>query len=172
MIRRFSLLLLASLAGCGYSVREDMGHQRKSSGELPVVAVIPFDNLSFRRGLEIRLTRLIDDEVRARSPRAPESAKDADWLLKGTITSAGERVYSEDTGDRIRESSFLITVEVTLQERSTEKSIGTNAFTTREPFSDRAGRVRTLAQAEEEALRDLAETIVYWLEGRSAKETS
>jgi len=171
-MRTTLLLLLASLAGCGYTVEKDMSHRRKATSELPVVAVIPFDNLSFRRGLEIRLTRLVDDEVRARSPRAPESAKGADWLLKGTITHAGERVYSEDTMDRIRESSFLITVEVTLQERSTEKTLGTKAFTTREPFSDRAGRVRTLGQAEEEALRDLAETIAYWLEGRSAKESS
>ena len=172
-MRIASLLVLAAVcSSCGYIVEEDMSHERKTSGELPVVAVLPFDNDSFRRGLEQRLTRLVDDEIRARSPRSAGSPKEADWILEGFIRHAGERLYSEDTEGRIRESSFLITVEVTLKDRSTEKILGNGRFTAREPFSPRAGRIRTLEQAEEEALRDVAESITYWLEGRNPKESS
>lgn len=172
MHRAALVVLFAGCSSCGYTVEQDMSHVRKPTGELPVVAVIPFDNQSFRRGLEQRLTRLVDDEIRSRSPRAPAAAGNADWILEGNIRHAGERVYSEDTEGRIRETSFLITVEVTLKDRKTEKTLGHGTFTAREPFSDRAGRIRTLAQAEEEALRDVAESITYWLEGRNPKESS
>ncbi|MHC4957404.1 MAG: LPS assembly lipoprotein LptE [Planctomycetota bacterium] len=165
-------LVLASLPACGYRFQGDMSQERLTSGDLPAVAVLPFDNLSFRRGLEIRLTRLLDDEVRSRSPRAAQSAESADWLLQGVIRYAGERVYSDDEQGRVRENSFILTVEVTLKNRSTEEMLGTRSFTTREPYSDRAGRISTLEEAEGEALRDLAEAITYWLEGRNVKEAS
>lgn len=165
-------LPLILVASCGYRFEGDMSQERLASGTLPAVAVLPFDNLSFRRGLEIRLTRLLDDEVRSRSPRAPRSPDSADWLLAGVIRYAGERVYSDDEQGRVRENSFTLTVEVTLRDRSTENLLGTRSFTTREPYSDRAGRIATLEQAEEEALRDLAEAITYWLEGRKSKEAS
>lgn len=171
---RPSLLLPALavlVAGCGYTTQRDMSMERSESGRLPAVAVAPFDNATFRRGLEIRLTRLIADEVRARGPRAAANRGSEDWLLEGTIRAAEERVLSDDTLDRVRQSSFVVTVDITLKDRTTEKVIGSDSFTTREPFSDRAGRIATLEQAEEEALRDMAESIVYWLEARRPKES-
>jgi len=161
---RLAVLLLLLPTACGYHWDRDRDEARLAGGALPAVAVLPFDNLSFRRGLEIRLTRLIDDEVRARSPRAPTSPADADWLLEGRIVRADERVLSEDEEGRVRENSFVMVVEVSLKDKATEKLLGTYSVTEREPFSDRAGRIATLEQAEEEALRDAAESIVYWLE--------
>ncbi len=166
------LLTALVLAGCSYRADKDMSRARGANGNLPDVAVIPFDNETFRRGLEVRLTRLVADEVRTRSPRAPQAKDSADWILEGTIRHAGERVLSEDRKDEIRESSFEVTVEVTLVERSTQKTLKTDSFTTRETYSARAGRIATLEQAQEEALRDLAENIVYWLEAVNPKESS
>ena len=168
---RATLLLLLA-ASCGYRVDPDMSRARDAHGELPSVAVLPFDNVTFRRGLEARLTRFLTDEMRARSPRAAAARGQADWLLEGTIERAVERVLSEDRNDQIRESSFEVTVSVTLKERSTERILGTDSFTTRESFSARAGRIGTLEQAQEEALRDIAENIIYWLEARNPKESS
>ena len=167
-----ALALMLALAGCGYRADRDMSRERDAAGRLPTVAIDPFDNDTFRRGLETRLTRLLSDEVRARSPRAPSAASSADWILKGTIRRAEERVLSEDTKDRVRESSFVITVAVTLTERSTQKTLKTDSFTIRESFSARAGRIATLEQAQEEALRDIAENIIYWLEAQNPKESS
>jgi hypothetical protein len=158
------LAALLLVAACGYTFDRDRGEARLPSGTLPRVAVLPFDNATFRRGLEIELTRLLADEVRARSPRAPASPDEADWLVRGTILRADERIYSEDEDDLVRESSIVIDVEVTLEDRTAEKVLRTYTFRERVPYSARAGRVSTLEQAETEALRDIAERIVYWLE--------
>ena len=155
---------VTGLGSCGYTFDRDRGEARLPSGELPRVAVIPFDNATFRRGLEITLTRFVDDELRARSPRAPAAPSEADWLLKGTIVRADERIYSEDKDDVVTESSIVLEVEVTLEDRAAEKILRTYTFRERFPFSAFAGRTATLAQAEAEALRDIAERIVYWLE--------
>lgn len=164
------LILPFLLAGCGYVVEEDRSEARLADGRLPEVAVVPFDTTSFRRGLEVRLTRKVDDELRARSPRAPRDPDEADWLLSGSVVRAEERVLSEDTEDRVRESSFIMTVQVRLENRSSGELLGSYSFTETEPFSDRAGRIATLEQAEEQVLRDLAETIVYWLEEHQPRE--
>jgi hypothetical protein len=167
-VTRFALLL--ALAGCGYTAGRDHGLPRRADGTLPRVAVIPFDNDTFRRGLEIDLSRRLTEELRSRSGRAPAAPGSADWLLTGTVVRATEHVLSEDRNDEVRESSFVITVEVVLEERATGKVLDTADFTEREPFSDRAGRIATVDQAGDQALRDLAENIVYWLEGQT--ETS
>ncbi len=160
----FLAIALAGCSSCGYSFDRDRGEARLESGNLPKVAVIPFDNATFRRGLEIALTRLLDDELRARSPRAPSAPAEADWLLKGTIVRADERIYTEDKDDVVTESSIVIEVEVTLEDRAAEKILCTYTFRERVPFSAFAGRISTLAEAETEALREIAERIVYWLE--------
>jgi hypothetical protein len=168
-MRAASLILL--LFGCGYTVQGDRSEARLADGSLPKIAVAPFDNLTYRRGLEMQLSRLLADEIRGRSPHPPFRTDEADWVLRGRITQADERIYSEDLDDQKRESSFVVTVEVVLEERTTEKVLGTYSFTEREPFSTRAGRVTTLEQAAVEALRDIAESVVYWLETRDPKKT-
>jgi hypothetical protein len=157
------------LAGCGYSARPDHGQRALENGKLPTVAVIPFDTKSFRRGLEIRLSRLVADEIRFRSPQSPESAASADWLVTGTILSATERVLSEDTDDSVRESTFWVTAEIVLRDRATDRIIGTTEIRKNQPFSDRAGRFRTEDEATQEVLREIAEATVYWLEARNTK---
>lgn len=168
-MRRVALLLF--LPACGYTWGAAATQQRTEAGELPRIAVRPFDNLTFRRGLEIRLTRLVADEVRARSPGAPYSFEAAEWIVTGRIVAAEERVLSEDREDKVRESSFFATVEVSVEDRAARKTRKTYTLTRREPFSSRAGRIATLEQAEEQVLRDLAESIVYGLEEEKPKRT-
>jgi len=136
------------------------------------LAILPFDNETFRRGLEIALSRQLADELRGRTGRTPADPRTAAWVLKGSVVAAGEQVLSEDTGDRIRESSFVVTVRVQVEDRASAKLLGAYTLTESEPFSDRAGRVATLEQAQTEALRDLAEGLVNWLERLNPKATS
>ncbi len=166
------LALLLATAGCGYAFDRDRGEARLAHGTLPRVAVLPFDNESWRRGLEMRLTRLVADEVRARSPRAPASPSEADWIVTGRILRADERIYSEDRTDEVRESSFLVEVEVTLEDRTADRTHGPYSIVEREPYSPRAGRFSTLDEAADEALRDVAEKVVYWLETLEPKRDS
>jgi hypothetical protein len=153
------------LAACGYTFDRDRGQQRLESGNLPKVAVIPFDNTTFRRGLEMALTRAVADEVRARSPRSAVAPAEADWLLRGTIVRADERIYSEDKDDVVTESSIVVDVDITLENRAAEKILPTYKCTgNRIPFSAFAGRTGTVQEAETEALREIAQRIVDWLE--------
>jgi len=160
------LALPLAVAGCGYRTGYAPPEDGALRSALPSVAVLPFDNATFRRGLEIRLTRFLSDELRARAGRAPAAPSAAAWTVTGSIVRAEERVLSEDRDDEVRESSLEIAVAVTLRERATEAYLGSKTFTEVAPFSPRAGRVATVEQARDEALRDLAERIVYWLEGR------
>jgi hypothetical protein len=161
---RRALLPLLALAACGYRFDRDRGEAALPEGSLPRIAVLPFDNETFRRGLEIELTRLVDDEIRARTPRAPASPAEADWLLRGSVVQADERIYTEDRDDVVEESSIVVVVEVTLEDRAAEKVLRSYSFMERTPFSPFAGRIRTLKEAQTEALREIAERIVYWLE--------
>lgn len=165
-------LLVASCAsGCGYRVEDDRGEARlESTEELPRVAVLPFDTRSYRRGYEMLLTRLVDDELRQRSPRSPADPSQADLLLTGTIVFADERVLVENTSDVVVQSSAVFTVEVEIRERASGKLLGTYTMTEREPFSPEVGRIRTFDQASAEALRDMAERIVYLLEDHRPKD--
>jgi len=167
-----SIALLLAVAACGYGVDPDHGREADAEASLPTIAVLTFDNTTFRRGLEIRLSRLVADELRARSPDSPRGAAAADWHVSGTITRAFERVLSEDTDDSVRESSFWVTCDVVLRDRATEKIIATNSITKYQPFSTRAGRFQTVDQAAEEVLREIAEATVYWLEARENRPKS
>ena len=129
------------------------------------MAVKPFDNLTYRRGLEITLTRLVDDELRSRTPGIPRDPDRAEWIMTGSVVAAFEQVLADDRDDIAREKNFVMTVKVTLTERTTEKVLRTYSITESEPFSPRVGRVRTLRQAEAQVLRDLAERVVLGLEG-------
>jgi len=140
------------------------------NGDLPTIAVIPFETTSFRRGLEIRLSRRVANEIRARSPRSPADPKTADWHVTGTIVRADERVLSGDVDDSVRESSFWITCEIVLRDPNTDRIIGKTEFTKYQPFSNRtAGRFQTDRQASDEVLREIAEATVYWLESQVEK---
>ncbi len=166
-------LVALVLAGCGYRggyapppARDGEPGRTDAAAALPDIAVTPFDNETFRRGLEIRLTRLLADELRARAGRPPARPDESTWLVTGSIVRAEERVLSEDRADEVRESSLEIAVEVTLRARGAEEYLGRRTFSEVAPFSPRAGRIATVEQAREEALRDLAERIVYWLESQ------
>ncbi|MEM8884870.1 MAG: hypothetical protein AAGD14_12430 [Planctomycetota bacterium] len=101
--------LAAGGASCGYSTRPDHGQKPlAATQQLPKIAVLPFDNDTFRRNLENRLSVLVADEIRIRSPQSPESKDKAEWLVTGTITRASERVLSGDIDDSVRESSFIV----------------------------------------------------------------
>ncbi|MCZ6785878.1 MAG: LPS assembly lipoprotein LptE [Planctomycetota bacterium] len=169
---RTPLLLVLIACGCRYTWGSGKTQERTPQGDLPRVAVVTFDNDSFRRELEIRLTRQVADELRARAPQAAAPLSKADWILTGRIVAAGERVLSETTEDTVRQSSFWMTVEVTLKEQATEKVLRTYSLTESEPFSPIVGRIRTLPQAEEQVLRDLAERIVYGLEAPDPRDNS
>ena len=159
------LVLLLIMGACKYQLGpEGLERPQTQHAELPRLAVEPFDNITYRRGLEILLTQLLNDEVRGRTGSAPVRASQADLILRGKIVTADEIVLSDDVQDRVTESMVVIVVQVDVWDPAAQKSIRTYSLREREPFSPRVGRIRTFDQAATQALRDLAEQIIYGLE--------
>ncbi len=159
------VLLLVLAAACKYQLGpEGLERPQTRHAELPRLAVDPFDNITYRRGLEILLTQFLNDEVRGRTGSAPVRAGQADLILRGKIVTADEIVLSDDVQDRVTESMVVIVVQVDVWDPAAQKSIRTYSLREREPFSPRVGRIRTFDQAATQALRDLAEQIIYGLE--------
>ncbi len=159
------LFLLLLAGGCKYQLGpEGLERPQTQRAQLPQLAVEPFDNVTYRRGLEILLTQFLNDEVRGRTGFAPVRAGEADLILRGKIVTADEVVLSDDVQDRVAESMVVIVVQVDVWDPAAQKTVRTYSLREREPFSPAGGRIRTFDQAAEEALRDLAEQIVYGLE--------
>jgi hypothetical protein len=113
---RLALAAAASLtlAACGYSSRRLVGERGVES-----VAIVQFDNRTYRRDLEFRVTRAVAEEIRARTTWRIESASSADALLRGTIRSADTGVLVEAPDRTPIASRLRVVADVELVERVT-----------------------------------------------------
>ena len=98
--RRALGLLLAGLlpAGCGYSLRAPY------TSKIQTVYVPVFKSQSFRRDLNFTLTRMVQDEIRRRTPfRVVSTPEEADSTLEGTITFVDKNVMVESPNNLPRQ---------------------------------------------------------------------
>jgi len=111
---KFLLLAMAmSLGSCGYTSRPLYNAAYKT------VAVPIFDNHSFRREWEFRLTEAIAKNIEFRTPYKVVSQDKADTILSGKITSVDENVLTERTGTILpRETQLTVVVDFTWKDRS------------------------------------------------------
>lgn len=154
---RFILLILLGVTGsaCGYSTRPLYDPDIKS------VAVDVFKNETFRRGLEIELTRKVAEQIRLRTPWRVANRGSADAALTGKIVDVREVILSKDQDDRTQESSVIVTVEATLTDLSTDKLIKQVRRTSSTSFFVALGGKET---AFTRSLANLAEDVVQGLE--------
>ena len=102
MMRRMSLALLClatclPAVGCGYSAAS------LYPAGIRTVHVQFMDNRTFRRGLEVDLTRAVADEIKLRTPLIFGSRDSADSILKGELVDYEEKVVVHDgSGDELR----------------------------------------------------------------------
>ena len=155
-------ILLASLllAGCGYTMGQDAGDERKT------VAVPVFLNETLRRDLERDFTRFVREEIRSRTryTLVDESAS-PDFVISGKLIDLQEQVLSEVEGGGIRESSVVFTVTVTVTAKDSEEPMVDNVqYIERQAFTGIKGE--SIRTAETTAMRTLAERIVYGLSSR------
>lgn len=108
-------LAAAALAGCGYSTRRLV-----EQPGVATIAVAQFDNQTYRRDLEQRLTKVVAEEVRARTPWRMLSPSTADAVLTGTIREATSDVLAEDDDSQRTPIArrWRFTVQCTLTARS------------------------------------------------------
>jgi len=88
-------LLCALLAGCNYSthtlLRED----------IQTINITVFDNTTWRRGLEVELTRAIVNEVKLRTRLRLAPPLEAESTLEGELVSYSEKSVVKDEDDEV-----------------------------------------------------------------------
>jgi len=146
---------------CGYSTRRLVEQPGVAS-----VAVTQFDNQSYRRDLEFRLTKSVAEEVRTRTPWRLLSPATADAVLSGTIRSAQSDVLAEDDDDARTPIArrWRLEVECQLVERRTGRVLRSYTVAARQEFApNRYGETED-GSATDTILRSLAMQIVQGLE--------
>jgi hypothetical protein len=100
-------LFLASLAGCGYSLRPPY------KPEIKTVFVPVFRSMSYRQDLNLRLTEAVQKEIMRRTPyKVVGSPEGADAILEGMITNADKNLVVESPFNLPRHMTAMITAEL------------------------------------------------------------
>ena len=105
MRRGTPLLALAVLAcaGCsGYSSRSLIDPKYKT------IYVQTFNNLTYYRGFELRLTREIINKINARTHLQIAPRDRADTVLSGQVSNFRQQVLTEDIHDNVRDFVFAV----------------------------------------------------------------
>ncbi len=158
MMRRFLVfILIIVLSGCGYSTRSLL-RQDVESIYIPI-----FDNDTFRRGLEFKLTKSVKDEILFRTKIKIVDREDADAVLYGKIADVKERVISENIADDIVEGSITLFLDIKLVDARTGRNImEKKGLQWKTEYIGR--REEAVSTAENEAFVDIAERIVNLME--------
>ena len=159
MIRRAAILLLAAAAAsCGYR----LGPAAPVVPGAATVRIPVFENRTYRRGVETDLARQIAAILASRSRLRPVD-EGGDLVVEGVLVEIKEDLLSSMEDQVIRESSIIVTAEVTVRDgRTGEAIVKVRKITERESFVPGIGE--SLRSARVEALRRLAEDVVDLLE--------
>lgn len=155
-----AILVLGVLSGCGYT----FGVIRHEGVETIYVPIFNYGALEHRRGIDLDLTQAVVEEMMSRSSlRVVGEEEKADAVLKGRIVDYRERVLLEDTRNNVLESSIVVTLNLELVKKDGTVLVKRDKMLEQASFSVVGGQDED--QARREALGDLAERIVYAMEG-------
>ena len=160
MVRRpLALVLAALLTACsGYSTARltDFPAAR-------TIAIRPFENLGFRRELELRLTQAVAREVRARTSLGLATPETADLILSGRMEAQEGPVVLDDAGGVIQKrlSGWL---EIEVVERATGRIVRRSRVDTLTEWRPGVQGESLDGTATEEWVRRLAEQAAQVLE--------
>jgi hypothetical protein len=119
-----------------------------------------FDNLTFRRGLEVSLTRAIEEEIKLRTPLLLAPREEADSVLSGALIAFDESTQVKSETDIV----LVNRVTARVRYRWRDRLAGTDIVPQRETSESvrLAGEfVETLHDA---VFRELAQRIVQQME--------
>ncbi|MBI4577253.1 MAG: LptE family protein [Planctomycetes bacterium] len=152
--------LVPCTGGCGY---------RTGFDRLPGVrtlAVPVFENRTepYRREVEVDLTVAVVRELQARTPYSVvDRPEEADAVLLGELVGFTETPLVVDRSDRVVETSLGLTVRLTLVEVATGRTYFEGRVVS-DAETVRVSRGENLDLARREALREIAERVVFELE--------
>jgi hypothetical protein len=98
------LVVTLVLSGCGYTAGSLV------SKDYRTVYIPIWENLTFRRGLEFRLTELLQKEIERKTHLKVTTQDRADTKLSGVIVDFQQRVLTEDLQDQPVETQVTVVV--------------------------------------------------------------
>jgi hypothetical protein len=151
-------VVTAAVAGCQYQAGSLVSQEYQS------VCVPIWDNLTFRRGLEFRLSELLQKEIERKTHLKVTTEQEADTKLTGEIVDFRQRVLTEDLFDRPVETQVTVVVNFRWEDLRTGDTIvrEVGLAQTAEAIPGRGETPEGAAATE--AFEDLAEQIVEKLE--------
>lgn len=152
------LLLAAALVGCGYTAGSLV------SREYRTIYVPIWENRTFRRGLEFRLTELLQKEIERRTHLKLTTEDRADTKLSGEIVDFQQRVLTEDLMDRPVETQVRVVVNFRWEDLRTGETIVREVGLAQTGEAVFARGETPEGAAATEAFQDLAEQIVEKME--------
>ncbi len=94
-VSTFLLVTAALLSGCGYATNNVF------RSDIKTVYVEFFENETFRRELEVELTKAVVEEIKLRTSFKFAPKDRADSILSGEITDFSERAHVKSEDDEI-----------------------------------------------------------------------
>lgn len=152
--------LAALLAGCGYRTGSMMPEG------IEKVAVGIASNETRYRQVEITYTRQLTQELSRRSHVSLCSPEEAQAVIRGRIMDVRRVVLVEDDLDRVLEGAVVVTVEVTLEDPRSGRSL-VHPFVLRRRAPHVLVKGETLEGALDEAMADLARDTVNRIQAES-----
>lgn len=149
------LTLLAFLpAGCGYTAKSIY------PAGIETVAVPIWKNMTFRRGLEFRLSEAIDKNIESRTPYRLAPLSRADTELTGTIKTVTESVLSNSFQTNLpQETQITLVVNFTWRDLHSGKVLSRRInFATSSTEIPQIGQ--QLPDAEQMAVERMARAVV------------
>jgi hypothetical protein len=152
------LLLLASAACNGYSTE-----RLSDFPQARTIAVVPFENTGFRRDLELRLSRAVAQELRARTSFAQTTPQTADLLVTGSMAAEETPIALDEDGDVIQKrlDGWL---DVRIIERASGRVLRQARVRALEEVRPGTGVESIDGSGSDELVRQLAERVVQLLE--------
>jgi outer membrane lipopolysaccharide assembly protein LptE/RlpB len=126
-IRRLVLLalLLGSLAGCGYRL---VGTSSTLPEHVKVIALLPFENLTQRPGIEQRVTEAVASALSRRGKYSVATDRAAaDAVLEGAVSSYRSNPVEFDPEGRYTRVEVVVTVQASLRDTSNDAVLWSQA---------------------------------------------
>ncbi len=159
----FSVLVLLFLSGCGYQQqgvddRNQMpGYQWHSlyREDIQTVAVPVFVNTSYRRGIELNLSKAVVQDIETHTPYKVVSTDKADTILEGEITSVSLNTLTNNLYTALpQEQSFTVRVNFTWKNMRTGQIL-----MQRREFEQKASYFPTLGESSFVGTQDAVEKL-------------
>jgi len=149
------LVLLASLHGCAYSIRNS-----NLPTYLKTLAIPVFGNSTVEFGLSDDITQSLISGFQADHSLRIAQERDANAVLRGTVTAYRNQVFGYTSQERATEYEIVLTVAVTFRDLVKNKDLWKDdALTVRTTYNVVAVGIGTPAKTEADGRRDVIQKL-------------